>query len=133
MGLSNLLIQIGQISFGLFQDESVILRIDFEKQVAFFHRLVVLQIQVKDLTGHTRRNTDDISSHGGIIGPGMSFDDSPDVKGNQYRARDDDYGYDVANELALNCGIGCWPMVRARDRTSRSDWRAGLRLHSRGG
>src|SRR5205807_10586187 len=43
MRLCNLLIQIGQISLGLFQNEPVILRIDFEKHIAFFHRLVVLR------------------------------------------------------------------------------------------
>src|SRR6266446_3468723 len=100
IGLYELLIQSGQLSFSLFQDESVILRIDFEKHVAFFHRLVVLHIQLKDLISHTRRNAYDIGSHGRIIGPWMSFYDFPEVERDQHRARDDDYGCDLANELA---------------------------------
>src|SRR6266576_5658153 len=56
MGLCNLSIQSGQISFSLFQDESVILGVDFEKHVAFLHRLVILHIQLEDLTSHARRN-----------------------------------------------------------------------------
>src|SRR6266446_2919015 len=100
MGLCNLLIQSSQLSFSLFQDESVILRIDFEKHVAFLYRLVVLYIQLDDLTSDARRNAHDIGSHCRIIGPGISFDDFPDVEGDQHRARDDDYGRDLANELA---------------------------------
>ena len=90
MGLCNLLIQSGQISFGLFQDESVILRVDFEKHLAFFHRLIVLHIELEDLTRHTRRNAHHIGARCGIIGPGMSFDNSPDIECDQHRARNDD-------------------------------------------
>src|ERR1700680_4982714 len=108
MGLCELLIQSGQISFSLFQDESVILRIDFEKHVAFLCRLVVLHIQLEDLTTDTRRNPHGIGSHCRIIGSRMPFDDSPDVKGDEDRAGDDDYGCDLANELALFSAIVRW-------------------------
>src|SRR6202030_3643582 len=40
IGLCELLIQSGQLSFSLFQGESVILRVDFEKHVTFLYRLV---------------------------------------------------------------------------------------------
>src|SRR5438552_14695308 len=56
MGLCNLSIQSGQISFSLFQDESVILRVDFEKHVAFLYLLVILHIQLDDLTPPPTRN-----------------------------------------------------------------------------
>src|SRR5438132_469056 len=100
MGLCELLIQSGQFSFSLFQDESVILGVDFEKHVAFLYRLVILNIQLEDLTAHTRRNAHHIGARSSVVGAGMSFDDSPDIKGDQHRARDDDYGCDLANELA---------------------------------
>src|SRR5437660_2705199 len=100
MGLCNLSIQRGQISFSLHQDESVMLGVDFEKHVAFLHRLVVLHIQFDDLTTHTRRNAHDIRARGRIVGPGMSFDDSPNVQRYQNRTGDDDYGYDFTNEFA---------------------------------
>src|SRR5205807_1726832 len=100
MGLCELLIQSGQFSFSLFQDESVILRIDFEKHLAFLHRLVVLHIQLEDLTTDTRRNAHHIGARGRIIRARVSFHDSPDVKSDYDRAGDDDYGRDLANELA---------------------------------
>src|SRR5437016_14383793 len=71
MGLCELLIQSGQFSFGLFQDESVILRIDFEKHVAFLYRLVILHIQLDDLTTHTRCNAHHIGARGRVVGPRM--------------------------------------------------------------
>src|SRR6266567_1795130 len=100
MGLCNLSIQRGQFSFSLFQDESVILGVDFEKHGAFLHRLVILHIQLEDLTSHARRNAHYIGSHCRIIGPGMSLDYSPDVQRYQNRAGDDDYRRDLANEVA---------------------------------
>src|SRR5438132_10236968 len=101
VGLCKLSIQSGQISFGLFQNESVILRVDFEKHVAFLHRLVILHIQLKDLTSHTWRNAYHIGARGRIIGPRMTFDDCPDVECDDHRAGDDDQTYTLANELVM--------------------------------
>jgi hypothetical protein len=78
--LRNLSIQRDQISFGLFQDKFVILRVDFEKHVAFLDLLVVLDIQLEDLTCHTRRNAHHVGARRRVIGSRMSFDNSPDVK-----------------------------------------------------
>src|SRR5947207_12312660 len=101
MGLCELLIQSGQFSFSLFQDESVILRVDFEKNVAFLYRLVILHIQLDDLTSDARRNAHHIGARGRIIRARMSFDDSPDVECDDHRARDDDQSDNLANELVL--------------------------------
>src|SRR5438874_6854576 len=86
MGLYELLIQSGQFSFSLFQDESVILGVDFEKHVAFLYRLVILRIQLEDLTTDTRRNAHHIRARSSVVGAGMSFDDSPDVECDHHRA-----------------------------------------------
>ncbi len=110
MGLCELLIQSGQFSFSLFQDESVILRVDFEKHVAFLYRLVILNIQVKNLTRHTRRNAHHIGAGSRIISARVSLDDSPNVERDQHRARDDDQSYDPADEFSRH-GI----VVRLRD------------------
>jgi hypothetical protein len=101
MSLCNLSIQSGQFSLGLFQDESVILRVDFEKHVVFLHRLVVLRIELEDLTTHTRRNADHVGACGRVIRARMSFDDSPNVKRDDHRASDDDQTDNPANELVL--------------------------------
>src|SRR5438477_13035603 len=55
MGLCNLSIQRGQIRFSLFQDESVIRGVDFEKHVAFFYLWVVLHFQLEDLISQAWR------------------------------------------------------------------------------
>src|SRR6266513_1558789 len=90
LSLCELSIQSGQFSFSLFQDESVILRIDFEKHVVLLHRLVILHIQFEDLTTDTRRNADHVGARGRISGPRMSLDDSPDVECDYHRTDDDD-------------------------------------------
>src|ERR1700757_1281372 len=100
LGLCELSIHSGQLSLSLFQDESVILRVDFEKHVAFPYRLVVLHIQLDGLTTHARRNAHHIGSRCCIIGPWMALDYSPDVERDQHRTGDDDYGDNLANELA---------------------------------
>src|SRR5262249_30649910 len=60
LSLCELLIHSGQLSLSLFQDESVIFRVDFEKHVALLYRLVVLHIELDGLTTHTWRNAHDI-------------------------------------------------------------------------
>ena len=79
-GLCELSLHSGQLSLSFFQDESVILRVDFEKHVAFLYRLVVLHIQLEDLTAHTGRNAHHVGSHRRIIRAGMSFEHAPDVE-----------------------------------------------------
>src|SRR6266702_2054148 len=116
MGLCELSIQSGQLSFSLFQDESVILRVDFEKHVAFLHRLVVLQIELEDLTTHTRRNAYHVGARSRVVGPRMSLDDSPDVKCDDHRAGDDDQRCDLANEFVPKTDIFIRRSLRLLDR-----------------
>src|ERR1700759_5512355 len=89
LGLCQLSIESGQLSFSLFQNESVILRVDFEKDVTFPNRLIILHIQLDGLTTHPGRNTHHIGARCRIIGPWMSLDDSPDIKGYDYGAGND--------------------------------------------
>src|SRR6266511_4976874 len=99
--LCELSIHSGQLSLSLFQYESVILRVDFEKYVAFLYRLVILHIQLDDLTTHTRCNAHHIGARCRIIGPRMSLDDSPNVECDYHRTDHDDQTDDFANELVL--------------------------------
>src|SRR4029077_2206656 len=92
-------IQSGQLSFSLFQNESVILRVDFEKHVAFLNRLIILHIQLDGLTTHPWCNAHHVGARRRIICPRMSLDDSPDVKGYDYGADNDDQCYDFAYEF----------------------------------
>src|SRR5438270_13794655 len=113
-GLFNLSIQRGQFGFGLFQNESVILRVNFEKHVAFLYLLVVLHIQFKNLTRHTRRNAHDVGSRGRIIRARMTLDDSPDVERDDHRAGDNDTPDNLANEVRAglaNDGLDADEMV----------------------
>src|SRR5262249_46560665 len=80
LSLCELLIHSGQLSLSLFQNESVILRVDFEKYITFLYSLVVLHIQLDRLSTHTRRYAHDIGAHGRIIGPGMALQHTPDIK-----------------------------------------------------
>src|SRR5437879_13451491 len=86
MGLCELLIQSGQFSFSLFQDESVILRVDFEKRVAFLYCLVIWTIDLADLTSYARRTATAIRSRCSSVAPGMPFVDAPDSGYPQPRA-----------------------------------------------
>src|SRR5215831_13901943 len=79
-GLCELVIHSGQLSLSFFQDESVIFRVDFEKHIAFLHRLVVLDIELDGLTTHTRRNAYDIGARSGIVRSWMPFQHTPDIK-----------------------------------------------------
>src|SRR5437764_15370603 len=123
LGLGELLIQSGQFSFSLFQDESVILRIDFKKHGAFLYRLVILHIQLDDLTTHTRRNAHHIGPRRCVVGARVSFDDSPNVECYDHRAGDDDQTDDFADELAL-FGV----VVRSREGVMLVQWCGGLKL-----
>src|SRR5215468_2494559 len=80
LSLCQLLIYRGQLSLSLFQNKSVILRVDFEKHIAFLYRLVVLHIQLDGLTAHTRRNAHDIGARSGVIGSWMTLQHAPDIK-----------------------------------------------------
>src|SRR5262249_25508082 len=97
----------GQLSFRLFQDESVILRVDFKKHIAFLYRLVVLHIQLDGLTTHTRGNANDVGSRRRIIGPGMALEHAPDVERERQRTEQSEQRAEIANALpALGAVFG---------------------------
>jgi len=67
--------------------------------VAFFHRPVVLHIQLKNLTSHPRRNAHDVGARRRIVRARVSFGDSPNVECDDHRPGDDDQTDNLADEL----------------------------------
>jgi len=96
-----LLVQSCKRGFRFIQCLLIIGRIDFEKQIALFYQLVVLDGEFEDLAAGAWNDSDDVGARGRIIGSGMSFDRSPHVKRNQNGTGNDGDADNFADELAL--------------------------------
>jgi hypothetical protein len=79
----DLLVETRERGFCLFQAEPVILGVNFEKHVSRSHSLIVLHIELDDLTSHARRNSNDVCPHDRVVRSWMVLDDIPDPKDKQ--------------------------------------------------
>src|SRR4029077_11306475 len=96
-----LLVQSCKRGFRSIQRLLIIGRIDFEKQIALFNQLVVLNGEFNDLAAGAWNDSDDIRARGGIIRAGVPLDRSPYVECEQNGAGDDCNADNLANELSL--------------------------------
>src|SRR4029077_903489 len=102
-----LLVQSCKRGFRSIQRLLIIDRIDFEKQVALFYQLVVLDGEFNELATGAWDDSDDVGARGRVVGARMPFQHTPDIKRENNCTENDQQCDELANELLALSSIFC--------------------------